>query len=236
MTKEIKGALAMAVLLGGVAIGGQIVDQGAPGNQGAWKVTVVGGSGGSSGGSFSGDAGVWINGSYSQVNGAEVYGAPYGGAFPVMVAGIDDHTNPSVQAIPVSSIGNSPGSNTIPAGFINESNSTVGMATTNTFGELFVEPIGCPVLGESVFAIGATDTGFTPGISIRYITLCNSKENASGVAIKCSNQGSVALGSANPGTYLEVGDCVTWEEVTLSNINCITNGGTQNLMTTICAR
>lgn len=234
MNKHFLGALVTAVVLGGAALAGQVVDQGAPGNQGPWKVSVV--SGGGSGGGLVGDAGVWINGSYSGLTQApEQFSLAYQQSFPVIMGTVTDDPAGLVVPIPVWQSGGAVGNNGVSIALHDES-ANVTNPITDSIAQLFVQVSGCRSLSNLTSAISDSDTSVAINLATKYVTVCNGKENGPGVAIKCSINGSVALGSANAGDYLEVGDCVTYDQAFTTTINCITNGGTQDLALTVCSR
>lgn len=235
MNRAIFGALAVALALGGAAVAGQVVDQGAPGNQGAWKVAVVSGGGGG-GTALTGDAGVWINGSYSGLTQApEQFSLAYQQSYPVIMGTVSDDATGLVVPIPVWRSGGTVGNNGVSIALHDENNNITNPITDGA-AQLYVQVSGCRSLSELVAPVDATDTAIAFNTPTKYITVCNGKENGAGVAIKCSISGAAALGSANPGNYLEVGDCVTFDQYYTTQINCISNGGTQDLAITACGR
>lgn len=215
-----------------------IVNQGKPGNEGPWPVTISSGGGSSVVTANILDAGVWINGSWNAGSGVpQDFNTLYGGANPVVIGVLDDlGTSGNVVPLQVVGQGNPSGAAGIPAMFSGYNSGNFEYGYLNDRNYLTITSQECTTWTETTFSIGATATVVAGG-NTRYVTLAVSKESPPGSAIKCTTNGTVALGTTNPGEYLELGDSVLLQ-MDHSNfpLSCITNGGTLDLAYIACSR
>lgn len=242
------GALLTAALLGGVAWAAEIVNQGAPGNQGPWKVTCVSGcSGGGSvvigdGGAIDVNNSGVIDGGIVGVNGTWLNGVlvtEFGSASTVglvVAGGADDADNAHVLPVVQD---NGTGSRVLPVGgFDRTGNFYQTIRVSNpTQGSLTTEA-PCVPYTQAVQTVTNAAGNLTFSSNTNYVTLCNSQENTVGTAVKCiGSGGTAAFGTANAGDYLNVGDCVSYpvDVGTFPNtISCIANAASAALVTSEC--
>lgn len=236
------GALLTAALLGGVAWAQQtmIANQGAPGNQGAWKVNCVAGcGGGSSGGGGVIDGGiVGIDGTY--VAGVLTQsGSTVTGTGLVTVGGVNE--TDVAYPLPVNLDGDTYGAGSarnVTMGVVGQQNSLYLPLKLNVTTEgLRVNQTSCDYVTNGNSTITNADTFVSFVGPLNYITFCNSGENAAGTEIKClTGLTSVSFGATNAGDFLQVGDCITYQlgEAAAIDFTCKANAASAGLVTTIC--
>lgn len=97
-------------------------------------------------------------------------------------------------------------------------------------------------VGTGVAAVPAT-----AAVNRRFITVCNSNENASGTLIKCLDNGPDAgapviglgtgagdAGSGNPGDVLAVGQCTVYSVSAGITVDCVSNNPNSGVISTEC--
>lgn len=243
--KKIALAVVTGLLIAGGVWAGQIVDQGSPGNQGPWKVSLTAGPAGGINVNIL-DSGVWVNGSRNAGSGTpEEIGATWQVSNPVLVAGFQEGSaQERLHPIPTALITDEVTEITTgaPVWFVKNDGAapyTMSQGSVDIQRNLFTSEADCfdfDQFTESVAAASTAIVGFSL-TATKWVTFCNGKENPVGSAIKCDvgSGGVVALGASNPGTYLEVGDCVTFPVDALSFIPaCITNGGALPISVNAC--
>lgn len=242
-------ALTLAAL-GSHAFAQNFVDQGAPGTQGPWPVTL--------GGSLS----IVFDGGLTFTGGSIVATGPDGGAVTVNITQsiavqvfmdggqqvtVNQGTSPWACYVAmdggqhvVADQGTSPWVTSVvfDGGFIGS------VVIIQDGGSLSTRPVLCrstALDGGSVeqnTSVGTTATQVpaSPSVGRVYVNICNSAQNASTAVVKCRQDGVAPVFAAgNPGQVLLFGDCLMSTAPTTANvIQCIGDAAARNVTTYEC--
>ena len=173
--------------------------------------------------------GTWFNGVLT------TEGASIPGSGLVTVNGADD--SDVAHVLPVTQNGS--GFRMVPVGGQDRTGVAYQMLTvSNVTSGAHTTEAPCVPYSQTVETVTNAAGNLTFATNTNYVTLCNSQENSPGTAIKCMGGGTAAVfGTADPGDYLNVGDCVTYpvDVGTFPNtISCIANAVSAALTTSAC--